>query len=285
VPLTPLSLEELLSVARRSPVPYVFENKSNMQPTMLQPVGGMDAIARALFNQVKAAVLLGSPVTGIRRVGNRVRIERRGGVTRADYCVCTIPPPILSAIPADFSAAKKSALRTVTYLDSLKVAFESPRFWETDNSIYGGVAWTDRLNECVLYPSGGFNQPKGVIVGAYAAGWTRADNPDAFARLGFDERFAVARQSIEALHPGRSHLVGKGVTVGWSQTPWSSGAAALWTDRRGPQYDELIRPEGPITFAGEHLSYVGQWQEGAALSAHEALKLIVGQAAGIRPRS
>lgn len=285
VPLTPLSLEELLSVARRSPVPYVFENKSNMQPTMLQPVGGMDAIARALFNQVKAAVLLGSPVTGIRRVGNRVRIEHRGGVTRADYCVCTIPPPILSAIPADFSAAKKSALRSVTYLDSLKVAFESPRFWETDNSIYGGVAWTDRLNECVLYPSGGFNQPKGVIVGAYAAGWTRADNPDAFARLGFDERFAVARQSIEALHPGRSHLVGKGVTVGWSQTPWSSGAAALWTDRRGPQYDELIRPEGPITFAGEHLSYVGQWQEGAALSAHEALKLIVGQAAGIRPRS
>ncbi|HEY8433296.1 MAG TPA: FAD-dependent oxidoreductase [Sphingomicrobium sp.] len=282
VPLTPLGLDELLSVSRQSPVPYVFENKPNMQPTMLQPVGGMDAIAGAFFNQVKQTVRLSTPVTGIRRFGSRVRIEHRGGMTEADYCVCTIPPPILSAIPNDFSAAKKSALRSVSYLDSLKVAFESPRFWEADDSIFGGVAWTDRLNECVLYPSGGFNQPRGVIVGAYVAGWTRADNPDAFARLSFDERFAVARQSIEALHPGRSRLLGKGLTVGWSQTPWSSGAAALWPDRRGPEYDELIRPEGPVAFAGEHLSYLGQWQEGAALAAHEALKLVAQQAAGVR---
>ena len=37
-------------------------------------------------------------------------------------------------------------------------------------------------------------------------------------------------------------------------------------------------PEGPIVFAGEHLSYQGLWQEGAALSAHEALKLVAAMA-------
>lgn len=31
-------------------------------------------------------------------------------------------------------------------------------------------------------------------------------------------------------------------------------------------------------FAGEHLSYVGLWQEGSALSAHEALKLVAAMA-------
>ena len=31
-------------------------------------------------------------------------------------------------------------------------------------------------------------------------------------------------------------------------------------------------------FAGEHLSYVGLWQEGAALSAHEALKIVASMA-------
>lgn len=279
VPLAPLPLDGLLSVSRRSSVPFVFENKSNMQPTMLQPVGGMDRIPRALFDEVQQSVRLSTPVTAIRRIGNRVRIEHGGGITEADSCVCTIPPPILSAIPNDFSAAKKSALRSVSYLDSVKVAFESPRFWETEDSIYGGVAWTDRLNECVLYPSGGFNQPTGVIVGAYVAGWTRSENPEAFATLSFADRFEVARRSIDALHPGRARLLGQGVTVGWSQTPWTSGAAALWPDPRGPEYDELIRPEGPITFAGEHLSYLGQWQEGAALSAHEALKLIAAMAA------
>lgn len=43
---------------------------------------------------------------------------------------------------------------------------------------------------------------------------------------------------------------------------------------RPASYLELLRPEGPIVFAGEHLSYQGAWQEGAALSAHEAVKLI-----------
>jgi monoamine oxidase len=43
---------------------------------------------------------------------------------------------------------------------------------------------------------------------------------------------------------------------------------------RGPEYAELLKPEGPIVFAGEHLSYQPTWQEGAVLSAHEALKLI-----------
>ena len=35
----------------------------------------------------------------------------------------------------------------------------------------------------------------------------------------------------------------------------------------------------PIVFAGEHLSYAGLWQEGAALSAHEAMKLVQAMAA------
>jgi monoamine oxidase len=50
--------------------------------------------------------------------------------------------------------------------------------------------------------------------------------------------------------------------------------------KRGKAYDELCRPEGPIVFAGEHLSYVGLWQEGAALSAHEAVKLVQHMATG-----
>jgi monoamine oxidase len=68
--------------------------------------------------------------------------------------------------------------------------------------------------------------------------------------------------------------------IGWGQTPWSSGVGVLWADgprggiERGARYAELLKPERPIVFAGEHLSYQGQWQEGAALSAHEALKLV-----------
>jgi len=162
----------------------------------------------------------------------------------------------------------------------VKVGFEAPRFWETDDNIFGGLAWTDRANENVIYPSDDIGAAKGVLVAAYVAGWTNRDNPQKFAGYSHDQRFQVCRESIEALHPGKSHLLSKPVTVAWGLTPYSEGVGALWPDdgtpgaSRGAQYAELLKPEGPIVFAGEHLSYQGLWQEGAAVSAHEALKLV-----------
>ncbi|HYX47643.1 MAG TPA: FAD-dependent oxidoreductase [Sphingomicrobium sp.] len=262
--------------------PYGFEHIYDMQATMLQPVGGMDGIAHAIYEQVKPAVRMNSPVAAIRRTGDRVRIEHGPGqqATEADYAVVTIPAVVLERIPNDFSPAKKAALKGVPYLPSVKVGFEAPRFWETDANIFGGLAWTDRANENVIYPSNDFGASKGVLVAAYCAGWTNRDNPQKFAGYSHEKRFQVCRDSIEALHPGKSKLLSKPVTVAWGLTPYSEGVGALWPDdanpgaSRGERYSELLKPEGPIVFAGEHLSYQGLWQEGAAVSAHEALKLI-----------
>jgi monoamine oxidase len=279
-----LSLKELLP----SPgvvLPYLFEHIFDMQAPMLQPVGGMDRIADALYAQVKPSVRLGTPVTAIRRVSGGVRIEHGPGakVTHADFCVCTLPANLLERIPSDFSPAKKAALKGIHYLPSVKVAFESERFWERDDHIYGGLAWTDRLNENVMYPSDNLHGDKGVLVAAYVAGWTNQDNPKRFSDLSFQERLRISRDSVEALHPGKSQLLSKGLTVGWAQTRWSEGVGAVGRDfgggKRSERYAELLRPEGPIVFAGEHLSYVGLWQEGSALSAHEALKLVQSMAA------
>jgi monoamine oxidase len=286
VPLPPLPLKELLP-NQSIFLPYFFEHLSDMQATMLQPVGGMDRIAHAIYERVKPAVRLKTPVTAIRRAGNRVRIEHGPGkqMTEADYCICALPVPILQRIASDFSPAKKAALAGAPpNLHSVKLAFEAPRFWETDEDIYGGLAWTDRLNENVMYPSDRYGAAKGVIVGAYCAGWTVQGNPDKFAALSHEERLRISRDSIEALHPGKSHLLSKGVTVAWGLTPYSEGVGVLWPGGpgiaadRGPGYQELLKPEGPIVFAGEHLSYQPTWQEGAALSAHAALKLVAAMA-------
>lgn len=280
----PLPLSELLP-SRAIALPYFFEHIVEMQPTLLQPVGGMDRIARALFEQVKPTVRLGLPVTAIRREGEGVRIEHGATATRADYCVCTLPAQLLARLQHDFSAPKRAALTDVDYLKSAKLAFEAPRFWE-EEGVYGGLAWTDRANENVIYPSHGFGTPRGVIVAAYVAGWTRRDNPDAFVALPFSEQIRISRESIQALHPGRSRLLTSPVGVNWGRVRWSEGVGAIGPDfndsppgrARGPRYRELLRPEGRIVFAGEHLSYVGLWQEGAALSAHEALKLVAAMA-------
>jgi monoamine oxidase len=273
----PLTLKQLLP-SRAVGLPYVFEAIFDMQAPMLQPVGGMDRIAAAIYAQVKPTVRLNTPVSAIRRTGEGVRIEHRGGITEADYCVCTLPANLLARIPSDFSAAKQAALKGIDYLPSVKVAFEAPRFWETDDFLYGGLAWTDRLNENVIYPSDSFHSPKGVLVAAYVAGWTNQGNPQKFAALSHEDRLRISRESIEALHPGKSRLLAKGLTVGWGEVPWSEGVGAVGRDfgpeKRSARYEELFKPEGPIVFAGEHLSYLGLWQEGAALSAHEALTIV-----------
>jgi monoamine oxidase len=266
-------------------VPYLFETIWDMQATLLQPIGGMDRIAHAIYEQVKPAVRLNSPVSAIRRTGGRVRIEHGPGsrITEADFAVVTIPGHILGRIPNDFAPAKNAALKGLNYLPSVKVAFEAPRFWEAED-IFGGNAWTDRANENVIYPSDNFLSKKGVLVAAYAAGWTNPDNPQKFSSLSDADRLRISRESVEALHPGKSRLLTKGVTVGWGKIRYSEGVGVLWPGGpgggppRGGQYAELLRPEGPIVFAGEHLSYQGLWQEGAALSAHEALKLVAAMA-------
>ena len=282
-PLDVLSLNEILP-NQGAAFPLFFEAIIDMQPTMLQPVGGMDRIAHAIYEQVKPSVRLNQPVSAIRRDGNRVRIEHKGGVTHADYAVVTLPAHLLGRIPNDFSAEKKAALQKTNYLRSAKIAFEAPRFWEADG-IYGGLGWTDRLNENVIYPSDHHHGARGVLVGAYVAGWTHRDTPDSFTKLPFAEQVAISRGSVEALHPGKSRLLERPVVVNWGQVPYSEGVGALWgggpddNSRRTGAYLELLKPEGPIVFAGEHLSYVGLWQEGSALSAHEAVKLIQSMAA------
>jgi monoamine oxidase len=280
-----MTLPELLGNQRMA-LPLMFEEFFDQQATMLQPVGGMDRIAGALYEQVRPAVRLNAPVTAIRRTGDRVRIHYgpRDRIVEADYCLCTLPLNLLQRISADFSPAKRAAIADVLYLPSTKVGYETKRFWEQEG-IYGGLGWTDQLNENLIYPSGGWHQDKGVLVAAYCAGWMGRDNPARFTAMTHQERFDVCRASVERLHPGRSRELTKPVTVAWALTPWSEGVGPVAdffeASPRPARYAELLKPEGPIFFAGEHLSYVHFWQEGAALSAHEAVKRLH-EAAGTR---
>jgi monoamine oxidase len=284
-----MRLEDVFALGPGVGLPLMFEDIFDMQAPMFQPVGGMDRIAHALYEQVRPAVRLNAPVAAIRRRGDGVRIVHGPGESAvdADFCICTLPLNLLQRIPADFSPAKRAAIRGIDYLPSTKVAFESPRFWE-EEGIFGGLAWTDRPNENIFYPSDRWLSDKGVLVTAYASGWTGQDHPRQMTEMSHEDRFRVCRESVEALHPGKSRLLDRPVTVAWALTPWSEGVGPMGpvfgggpggAGPRGAQYEEMLRPEGPIFFAGEHLSYVPFWQEGAALSAHEALRLMVSQAA------
>ena len=169
-----MRLQDILAMGGGVGLPLMFEDIFDMQAPMFQPVGGMDRIAHALYERVRPVVRLNSPITAIRRREAGVRILHGPGeqALDADYCICTLPLNLLGRLPADFSPAKQAAIRdNSAYLVSTKVGFESPRFWE-EEGIYGGLAWTDRPNENIFYPSSGWLSDKGVLVTAYASGWT-----------------------------------------------------------------------------------------------------------------
>lgn len=270
-----------------------FEEGLDMQATMLQPVGGMDRIPYAFAKKLGTVVKYRSPVKEIRKTTNGVRIVYLDGPSRseraleASYCICTIPVSVLKNTQHDFSPLVASAINQVDYAAAYKIAWESRRFWEQNENIYGGISWLARgpislesgsSLANVWYPSGGLLSEKGVLISGYG------NDSGEFGNLPtIEAKLAASRAAVEKLHPGHGKELMKPLYVSWAKIPFSLGSwlrtAAGYYE--GP-YQDFISGDDRIYFAGDHCTHVNTWQEGAALSAQRAVRLIatrVGEAA------
>jgi monoamine oxidase len=280
----PLPLDEIAGPASvRMALALCFAELWQQSPTMLQPVGGMDAIVRAFDRTLGGVIRHNEEVVQIDRVDERARVialDRRSGrrsALDADFVICTIPLSVLEHISADFGPTVSQAIGVGAklYFPAVKVAFEAPRrWWEIDQQLYGGISWTGRDITQVWYPSHGFHGGKGVLVGAYI--WTH-DPARRFTAMTPTERHAAAISDGERLHPGYETLVGPAASVAWAKVPYSLGAWIEWETipgTRQAEYPALLAGDGPFYFAGEHMSYVTSWQEGAVQSAHYTVSQI-----------
>jgi monoamine oxidase len=75
---------------------------------------------------------------------------------------------------------------------------------------------------------------------------------------------------IRSYGPGQQRAPGVRLTP---QTGQAQSATAART-QTNPGYETLIEPDGPIVFAGDHVSHIVAWQEGAALSALRAVQQV-----------
>lgn len=277
----------------------MFDEAFDMQATMFQPVGGMDRIPHAFAKSLGEIVKFNAPVTELRKTGNGVRVSYTHNGTpagiEADYCVCTMPLTVLRKIPNDLSAPFKKVVDECSYSAAFKVAWESRRFWEQDYNIYGGLQFCNVGLSPIWLPSAGMFSDRGVLVSGYGF-----DTSPEFGALTFEQKLAESRKSIERLHPGHGKELEKPMYVNWGFVPFSEGA---WIgsygklqdqeadDRpahaKGPGtkerwqremtqegYKTLLEPDGPIYFAGDHVSHIVGWQEGAALSGIRAVQHI-----------
>ena len=245
---------------------------------MFQPVGGMGRIGEAFARQLPGLIRYGVKVTGIAQDESGVRVEFEDmssggarGEAKADWCVCTLPLSILSQLALDVSAPLKAAIGAVPYASAVKIGLQfSRRFWEEDEHIFGGISYTDLPIRQISYPSGGLNAGgKGVLLGAYLFG---GPNAYEFTAMSPAERIRRALEFGAEVHPQYAQEFENGFCVAWSRSPFTLGCAGDWSDAaRRAHYDDLCKIDGRIVLAGEHASYIPAWQEGAILSALDAI--------------
>jgi monoamine oxidase len=277
----------------------LFDEQFDMQATMFQPVGGMDRIPYAFAKALGDVVKYGAQVTEIRKTAKGVRVGYMSNgaakAIEADYCICAMPLTILKRTPNDFSAPYKKVIDECVYASAYKVAWESRRFWEQDYNIYGGLEFVNVGCSPIWFPSAGIFTPRGVLVSGYTD-----ESRSAFGELTMPQKFDESRKSIERLHPGHGKELEKPMYVSWGKIPNNEGSwirsygpgqerypgfgltrqtgqarsAEAARTRTNPGYETLIEPDGPIIFAGDHVSHIVAWQEGAALSALRAVRQV-----------
>jgi monoamine oxidase len=250
----------------------------NFQTTMFQPVGGMDMIGKAFAKELADVITYNAKVTGIAQDDGGVTVSfvdttvpAKRWTATADWCVCTIPLSIMSQLPVQVSSAMKAAIDAVPYSGSVKIGLQfKRRFWEEDEAIYGGISYTDTPIRQIAYPNTGFNRSsRGVLLGAYLFDGANAYE---FTAMTPAERVARAVEFGAAIHPQYKNEFECGVTVAWHRVPFTLGCSGDWSDAaRVQHYHNLCQIDGRIVLAGEHASALPAWQEGAILSALDAI--------------
>jgi monoamine oxidase len=275
VPSTPAALGDMLESRLWSAISAAQDY--DLQSSIFQPKGGMGMIGAAMGKNLGPLIAYNCKVTDIRQDGSGVTVryvDRRAGKeprsARAQWCICTIPTPILSQIPMNVGPAMHSAIDQLSYLAAFKVGLQfKRRFWEEDEQIYGGITYTDLPIQTISYPMWDyFSKGKGVLLGAYTFG-----HPAYFESSKTpQERVRDAVEQGARIHPQYKTEFETGVAVAWHRVPFTMGCQGAWTDEsRAEHYNNLCEFDGRIVIASEHASRLPGWQEGSVLSALDAL--------------
>ncbi len=265
----PLTLSELLGAA---PSAYFLEERTlERQPALFQIVGGTDNLARAFAQRLGGRVTYGAVVRSIAQTETGVTVGyeqdgKRHSVT-AEYCVCTLPVPLLKELAGGFAEPVRAALAaSPSYGNAGKVGLQfKRRFWEEDDRIFGGITRTDLPIGQIWYPSTGFLGKKGVLVGYYVFDPEAAE----FAALTPEERIARALEDGSRIHgPAYREAFECGVSVAWDREPYSRGA---WGRGAVPA---LQQPDGRVYFASADLTPLNGWMAGAFESARTVVRAL-----------
>lgn len=275
-PSTPLSMEQIL----QSDLWRWLTDAESVyhQSAIFQPVGGMDMIAQAFAREVGDLITYNAKVISMLQTDDGVTVRYENAASggepvevTADWCVCTIPFSILGQMEHNLPAEKARAIDAMYYEGSVKFGLEmNRRFWEEDEDIYGGITYTDLPIALISYPSYDYlSGGKAVLLGGYVWGAGAFE----FNAMQPDDAVRWAVEYGSRIHTQYADEFVSGVAISWHKVPWVLGCYGIWEDRDRDYEGAVTMGAGErIVLAGEHLSYLPGWQEGAILSALDAIE-------------
>ena len=78
-----------------------------------------------------------------------------------------MPIAILHKTKNNFSPETQKAFTGMPMTAQYKIAWESPRFWEKENNIYGGISFLKDTVDLVWYPTDKMFSPTGVFIAGF----------------------------------------------------------------------------------------------------------------------
>ncbi len=243
----------------------------------------------------------GNTVKGIyRRENDSVTLSYQNHYSEAtqyedfDYIICAIPFSILRTmdIKPMFSSIKMQAIKEVNYGNSQKSILKcNRRFWE-EQGIFGGGSYTDLPITTIWYPS----HPAKAQTDNYnnTLYSSRAGDPGVLLAYNFNldsvrlgnmnekDRIRKIKRDVEEVHGLQKgeldSIVTDSKTQVWNDDPLFRGAFCYFTPEQKKLFSWVMTlPEynNRVFFAGEHISPLHRWQQGALKSGMEAANDLV----------
>jgi monoamine oxidase len=246
------------------------------QQTAYAIPGGNDALPQAMAAKLGKSVRCNSTATHIRQSKDKVRVTvRENGSNHeieAERVVCTLPFSALRDL--EFSPAlskiKSEAVQALKYESVTRIFLQMKRRYWIANGHAGDASTDISLMQVLEEP------PHPIAPGADSPGILEAYMQSAGAlsmkNYSPEERVRIVLNDMESVHPGAHENFLSAAHQVWDNaySLYLPGQFSVW-------YPELIKPEGRLHFAGEHISTFPGTMEGALESGVRAAKDILHQ--------
>lgn len=232
--------------------------------------GGNDLFPKAFAERLANKIHYNSPVVRLEQDETSARaVFKRNGtaeVLAADRILCTVPFSVLRKIqfPANFSEKKIKEINDLNYANVSRVYLQTKkRSWE--DAGLNGFGLTKEHVE-VWQPAWNQPGPRGIVM-TYA----RPGAAEPIAAMKESERINSTITQLDSFFPGVRENFETGISKCWNEDEWARGA---WAFAGVGNLLLFAQPERRIHFAGEHLSLLPSWMQGALISSAQAIKQI-----------